>query len=70
VIFHTPDGYVPTPGRAEFSPYIRLPHVGQKWRVLVLPLSAREAYDVFWPLMTISSFRKRASDMWPVPDAR
>jgi len=26
-----------TPGRAQFSPYTRLPHVGQKCRVLMFP---------------------------------
>jgi hypothetical protein len=38
-----PTNMLTTPGRAEFSPYIRLPHVAQKWRALMLPLSALEA---------------------------
>src|SRR5215813_6985269 len=49
---------------------MRLPHVGQKWRVLMLPLSALEAYEAVWPLMSMSSFLNRASDICPVPDAR
>ena len=37
------------PGNAEFSPNSRLPHVGQKWRVLMLPLSALTAKVLVLP---------------------
>jgi hypothetical protein len=58
------------PGRAEFSPNSRLPHVGQKWRVLMLPLSAFTANILVSPLIETSSRLKRAFEMWPVPVVR
>src|SRR5215467_10853769 len=36
----------------------------------MFPLSARDAYEAVLPLMVTSSFLNRASDIWPVPDAR
>jgi hypothetical protein len=57
-------------GRAEFSPYTRPPQVGQKWRVLMLPLSAVLAKLRVSPVILTSSRLKNAKDMWPVPEAR